>query len=173
MGCFFRATYNSSRSGLDNPYIVSCIGKTVYRTGVEPDITFIECGDAECSGAKIFFVDISDFELTTYAWFDVLRNLYDTVIVEIEAHDSIVGLRIIRLFLDGCCFAICVECYDTVALRVRDPVRKDNRPIRVVTFFQIVAEVVTVEDVVTKGEGDFIITDEFLGNDECLGEAVG
>lgn len=103
---------------------------------------------------------------------DILRYLHDRIIEEIYPGNGIVGLRILRFFLDGESFFIRIEFDDPVPFRIMDMVSEYGSPVRVHARLQNIFQVGTVEYIVTEYQADFFGSDKFFSDDECLGEPI-
>ena len=106
-----------------------------------------------------------------------MRLCADTLRIEIESGDRIIGLRLRRLLLNAYSLAAGVKFHHAEALRIRDIVAEDRRPLVLLRvhdrILQNVAEMVPVEDVVAENHCAGVVTDKLFAEQECLGEAVG
>ena len=147
------------------------------RTSVEPCETALQGLYEQFFLFQVFLVDRRDLQFSAGTGLDVLRNLYDTVGIEIESYHSVVGLWVLRLFLDAQTVAVLVEFCHTVALWVVHIVSEDGSPIVLFcmddSLLQHTCEAATVEDVVAKYQTGTVVADELFTDDEGLSQSVG
>ena len=67
---------------------------------------------------KIGTIDVGDLEFAARRRLDAGRDVHDVVVVEIQAGNRVVGLRLLWLFLDAERHAIAVEMHDAITLRI-------------------------------------------------------
>ena len=79
--------------------------------------------------AKICIIDGCDLDLPTCGRLDVFRNLHHVVIVKVKSRHRVIGLRMLRLFLDGQRLAVLIEFHDAVLSRVSDIIAEDRRTV--------------------------------------------
>ena len=76
--------------GLDE---VGGVEQGVVGAGIEPGEAAAEDLGAEFAAVEVPGVDVGDFELAARAGLEIAGNVDDLVVVEIDAGDSIAGLR--------------------------------------------------------------------------------
>ena len=159
--------------GLDGADEVRRIDEGLVGSGVEPGEALSEQGDIELAVLEVDAIKVGDLELATCRWLQVLRVLYDAVIIEVETRYTVVGLRVLRLLLDGDGLSVLVEGDDTETLRVIDIVTEDGRAgILRSGLTECLLEAVAGEDVVAEDHRDGIVTDEVRAQDEGLCESI-
>ena len=101
----------------------------------------------------------------------------DLVGIEIQAHHSIVALRLLGFLLYADAVALFIELGHAVTLGVGDPIAKHSG---FVFFFgstycilKHLGETIAVEDVVAQNETSAVVADELLTDDEGLGQTIG
>jgi len=93
--------------------------------------------------------------------------------IEVQAGDRIAGLGLLRLFLDGQRLAVLVEVDHAEALGVLDPVAEHRGAAFLCRgALQLLGEMLAVEDVVAEDQAHRVVADEFLADQEGLGQAV-
>lgn len=85
------------------------VKQAVRRAGIEPDKITVELDYMQLFAAHILQVDVRNLKLTACGRLQIARNLYDTVVIEVQTRNNIVRLRIARLLLDGDGAALCIE----------------------------------------------------------------
>ena len=151
--------------------------QAVHSTGVKPRKAAAEALDVEDSFLQVHLVQSRDLKFSAGGWLDLVRLCADTLRIEIESGDRIIGLRLRRLLLNAYSLAAGVKFHHAEALRIRDIVAEDRRPLILFrvrdSFLQNVSEMVSIENVVTKDHCAGIVADKLFAEQECLGEAVG
>ena len=145
--------------------------------GVEPGEAAAEGEHLELVVGEEGVVDRGDLQLAAGRRLHFLRDADHLVRIEIEAHDGIVALGLLRLLLDGLGIAVGVERDDAVALGIVDPAAEHGRFrifLRIVDGLQQqIPEAGAVEDVVAQDHADGVVADELLADDKGLCQAVG
>ena len=159
--------------GLDGADEVRRIDEGLVGSGVEPGEALSEQCHIQLAILEVDAVEVGDLELATCGWLQILRVLYDTVIIEVETRYTVVGLRVLRLLLDGDGLSVLVEGDDTETLRIIDIVAEDGRAgfLRC-GLAECLLEAVAREDVVSEDHRDRIVTDEVCAQDEGLCESI-
>ncbi|MCY1426666.1 hypothetical protein D9M71_424900 [compost metagenome] len=85
---------------LDGLHEHTGLQQTLVRTSVQPSETASEYFNMQSATFKVGLIDAGDFQLATLRRLHMLSNFHHIVVVEIQAGDSIAGLRLPRLFLD-------------------------------------------------------------------------
>src|SRR5699024_1284486 len=93
---------------------------------------------------------------------------------EVQASYGIAGLRFFGFFFQADCMVVFVKCDDTITFGVDNRVGKYGCPLLTIvgTLYQR-AEIVAMEDIVTKNKRTRMAVDKRLTNNERLGQAIG
>ena len=143
-------------------------------TRVQPGIAPAHDFDVELALFQVQTVQVGDFVFAACGGFEALGQVYDPVVVEVQAGDGVAGLGGLGLFFEAQHFALGIEFGDAVAFRVVHVVGKDTGAMFALHgVAQQFVEVVAVEDVVAQHQGGGRVADELLTNHKGLGQAVG
>ena len=72
----------------------------VHRASVQPSVAAAEQLHVERAVLEVHAVEISDFQLAACRRLDLLCQIYDTLVVEIQTGNRVVGFWLFGLFLD-------------------------------------------------------------------------
>src|SRR5690554_58275 len=129
--------------------------------GVQPGEAPAQQFHVQLALLQIGPVYAGDFQFATVAGFYLFGNVYNAVVVEVEAGYRVVGFRVLRLFFDGNGAFFFVELDDTKAFRVFYLVAENGGAFSALgRFSQFRGEARTVENVVTEYQTDLVSTDE-------------
>ena len=163
-----------SLHGLD---IVGRVDQALVGAGVEPGEALTEQLHIEGVILEVDAVEIGDLQLASGGGREVFRVFHDLVVVEIQSRHAVIGLRLLRLFLDGDDLAVLVEFHDAEALRIVDIVAEHRGALAVCRVLdrrlQALFETVTGKNIVAEHHGDAVVADEIRADDERLRESVG
>src|SRR5690606_23038814 len=119
-------------------------------------------------------VQIRDLELATRRGAERTRERGRSLVVEVEARDGVVALRLRRLLFEPDHHAPLVELGHAVGLGVLHPVPEDRRAtLSRRRALEELGQVLAVEDVVAEDERRGRPAQEVLADDERLREPVG
>src|SRR5262245_5471517 len=144
------------------------------RAQVEPGHAAAERRDVELAVVEVRLVDVRDLQLAAVRGLEVAGDLHHLLVVEVQARDGPARPRVEWLLLYAERAEVAVELDDAVALRVVDLVGED-----IGTFLEAggageeVLEVVAVEEVVAEDQAAGAAGEEFVPDEERLGDAVG
>ena len=96
-------------------------------TGIEPGKALSQKNDIQIAIFQIDAVQIGNLKLASADGFNCFGILYYPVVIEIQTRYTVIGLRFLRLLLDGDRLALIVKFYDTEALRIIDIVAEYSR----------------------------------------------
>ena len=105
------------------------------------------------SSAEVFVIDARDLDLASGRGLHALRDLNHVVVIEIEARNGVIGLRMLRLFLDRERFPVRVELYHAVLPGILYIIAKDGRsllPLR--CPFQHLGKTLAIENIVAQNQ---------------------
>ena len=149
----------------------------VVGAGIEPGGAAAEEFDVEFAGFEVQTIEVGDLEFAAPGGFEGFGESDDVFVVEVEAGDGVVGFWLRRFFFQGNDAAIRGEFDDAVGGGIGDVIAEDRRAIGALGgVFEGGGEVVSVEEVVAQDEGGGRLVVEkadLIGDEECLGEAVG
>ena len=77
-----------------------CLEEAVVRAGVEPGHAAAQIDEPSPSGSQVLVVEVGDLQLAARGRTKLLRQGDDLIIVEIEAGDGEIALRLLRLLLE-------------------------------------------------------------------------
>ena len=144
-------------------------------SGIKPGKPAPQSFHLERSPAKVLVVDRGDLDLASGRRLYVCRDVNDIVVIEIQARHRIVGLRVLRLLLDGDGLPVLVELDNAVGSGVLDVVAEDHAATALTYLLCRIAkdtgEALSVEDVVAKNKCHRITPDEVLSDDKRIGKA--
>ena len=175
IGNFLRAADLEALVFLDGADEVAGIVQGFHGTRVKPGIASAKQGDMDIALFKVHVVEGRDLKFASLAGPDLLSHAGDTLGVEVETGDGIVGFRISRLLLDGDGVVVLVELDDAEAFRITDIVAEDRGSALLGSLDgveKMLAKAGAVEDVVAKHHGTGFIADEVLAEDEGLGKSI-
>ena len=142
--------------------------------GIEPGKSPAQRLHEEIAPAEILVVDTGDLELAPRGRLHVSRDLHDVVVVEIKPRHRVVGLRALRLLLDGDRPPVLVEFNDAVLSRIFHVIAEDRRallPLR--RRPKHPGEALAVEDIVAQHQRDPVVSDEIGAENEGFRQSVG
>ena len=151
------------------------LNKRVHRAGVQPRIAAAEQLHVERAVLEVHAVKIGDFQLAACRRLDLLCQIYDTLVVEIQTGNRVVGFWLFGLFLDRNDMPIIIKLHDTETLRIVDVITEHGCLTILCclnSLFQMVAQTGTVEDVVAEHHCARLITDELLTERKCLRQTI-
>ena len=153
------------------------LAQAVVRASVEPRKTTLQLPHFQFAALQVFLIDRSDFQFTTCAGLDALGDFHHAVRIEIQAHNGIVRLRLLRLLLDAQAVALIVDFCHAIALGVVHVVAKHRRfPVLLCidnALAQQLGEAHAVENVVAEHEAGAVVANELLADNERLCQTVG
>ena len=145
------------------------------RSGIQPGEAVAELLCLELSAAQIFLVDGGYLQLPSPGRLHVLGNLHHAVRVEIQAHNGVVALWLLRLFLDAEHVSVLVELCNAISLRIIYPISEYRGLVVVHVIHGVLqqgVEVVAVEDVVSQNQADAVVSNELFSYYKGLRQAV-
>ena len=141
---------------------------------VQPGVATAHDFDVELALLEVKAVQVGDFVFAAGGGFEALGQVYDLVVVEVQAGDGVAGFGGLGLFFEAQHFALGIELGDAVAFGVVHMVGEDAGAMFALHgVAQQFVKVVAVEDVVAQHQGGGRVADELLTNHKGLGQAVG
>ena len=118
VGYFFQAGHLQAGALLDDLNEGGGFGEGVVGAGVQPGEAAAQGLDLELAIGQKILVHGGDFQFSAGAGLDMLGHFHHLVGVEVEAHDGVVALGLLGLFLNGEAVAVLVKLGHAVTLRV-------------------------------------------------------
>src|SRR3954464_5387212 len=141
--------------------------------GIEPRSSAPQSFNLQLSELQVGLIHVGYFELSPGRRADLSRNVYHSVVIEVESGNRVVGAGSRRLFLDPDRLALSVEFNHPIRAGVGHVIAEDRGTGESTGgTLQRVAQLVTIENVVAKNQTRGISPDELSADEESLGEAV-
>ena len=99
-------------------YEVRCINQTLMCTCIQPCKALSKQFYIQISLLQINPVQIGNLQLSTCRRFQILRILYNMIIIEIKTSYTVIALRLCRLLFNRDCLSILIKLYNTKTLRI-------------------------------------------------------
>ena len=96
------------------------------RPRIEPRIAAPQTLNVKLPGRQIRNVDIRNLQFPACRGANRPRDVHNVCIVEVKSRHRIVGLRMLRFFLQRGCIPHLIKGNDAVPFRIRDVVGKDR-----------------------------------------------
>ena len=87
-------------------------------TGIQPCKSLSQKLNIQLTFLKIDAVQVCDLKLASCTWFQILRILYNLVVVEVKTCYAVVAFRLCRFLFNGNSFSVPVKFYDSETLRI-------------------------------------------------------
>ena len=144
------------------------------RAGVQPGHAPAHGLHGQRALAEVMAVHVGDLELAARRGLERGGNIEDAVVVKVQPRDGVVGPRPRGLFFDANGALLTIKLDHTVALRIRNTIRKDRGAAGAcVRALQLHGQVMAVEDVVAKDKDACILAHKAAAQNESLRQAVG
>ena len=141
--------------------------------GIQPGVAAAHDLHAELAALQIGAVDVGDLQLAARRRLQVPGDVHHLLVVEIQAGDRVVRLRLQWLLFQADGLAALVELDHAVALRVQHVVGEDaGAGLALRSAAEQLVEVVAVIEVVAQDQRAEVVADERLADQEGLGQAV-
>ena len=155
---------------------VCSIYQTLMCTGIQPCESLSEKFYIQIAFLQINTVQVGNLQLSSGTWLQVLRILYDLIIIEVQPRYTIIALRMLWLLFNRNGLAILIKLYDTESLRIIYIVSKYGSTLTRLCILhcccQTFLHTVSCENIISQYHRNGIITNEFLSNDECLSQSI-
>ena len=175
-GNLFRGADLDALTLLDHADEVGGLHEAVHGAGIQPCKATAQQLNIQLILLQVHVVQGGDLQLAAGGRLHFLGHLDDFLVVEVQAGDGVVALRVLRLLFHAEHLAVLVELDDAEALRVRDIVTEDGAAALVLGVgggvLQDLGEAVAVEDVIAEDHRAAVVADELLAEDECLCQTV-
>ena len=114
----FRRADLQALTRFDGAYEAGGVGEGIEGAGVEPGRPARQNFHLQLARLEVDAVDVGDFVLAAGGRLELLGDADDVVVVEVQARDREIGLRLGGLFLDGDGGEVFVELDDAVGPRI-------------------------------------------------------
>ena len=149
------------------------VEQAVRRAGIEPDKITVELDYMQLFAAHILQIDVRNLKLTACGRLQIARNLYDTVVIEVQTRNNIVRLRIARLLLDGDGASLCIELNYAERTRIIHIIAEYAGALTVLkSLLEIAAEFRRIKDVVAEYKADIIVSDKLRADQQGVRNAA-
>ena len=126
----------------------------------------------QSSSVQIFVINACDLNFTSCRRLHIFCDLHYIIVVEVKSRNRIIGLRMLRFFLNGKSLAVFVKLYYAVLSGISYIITEDSCSLflfcSLICILKNSGKALSVKNIIAQNKGNCIVSDKVRSNDKCV-----
>jgi len=155
---------------------IRCFCQRIVSPGIQPRKTSSEQSHPQFTIFKELLVNRSYFQFTSSRWFYISSHIHNLIRIKIQSDNCIVRFRRCGFFFNTQRITVFIKVNDTITLRIIHIIAKHCSLLLLLRIADRICEhswkALSIKDIVTKNEANWIAADKIATDDESLCKSV-